>query len=64
MSVNIRPCSCIAMSQVGWRLMVASMAKMSRPRPDATVGAVARPSFRKASIAADVDNPGVMAPRC
>ena len=30
---NMRPCSACAMSQVGWRLIVASSAKISRPRP-------------------------------
>ena len=38
-ALNMSACSASAMSQVGWRLMVASMAKTSRPRPAAVRGA-------------------------
>src|SRR5579875_4038761 len=50
-SRNISVCSTQALSQVGWRLMVASSAKTSRPRAPPTVaGARRRTASRKASI--------------
>ena len=40
-SVNMRCCRLCAMSQVGWRLMVASSAKISRPLPSDGAGTFA-----------------------
>src|SRR5215467_7640127 len=56
-------CSRQAVSQVGCRLMVASSAKISRPRAPAAVAGVRRlTSLRKASISArDDDAAGILA---
>src|SRR6516162_2691137 len=43
------------MSQVGWRLMVASSAKTSRPRAPASCGDIARAFATKAAMSSDVE---------
>src|SRR5262249_12464732 len=55
-SRNMSACSWQAVSQVGWRLMVASSAKISRPRAPAAVdGARLFTCARKASISERVE---------
>src|SRR3954454_18499415 len=54
-SRNISACSAQAMSQVGWRLMVASSANTSRPRAPAACGDIARALATKAAISSDPD---------
>jgi hypothetical protein len=43
------------MSQVGWRLMVASSANTSRPRPPVARGDIALALATKAAISAEAD---------
>src|SRR6201999_2996017 len=49
-------CSAQAMSQVGWRLKVASRAKISRPRPLWACGDIARALATKAAMSSDVED--------
>src|ERR1700730_18661717 len=44
------------MSQVGWRLMVASSAKIRRPRPPCVCGDIARALATKAAMSSDVED--------
>src|SRR5947209_1913288 len=55
-SLNMSACSAHAMSQVGWRLMVASRAKISRPAAAFAFGAIAFTCARKAAISAWEDD--------
>src|SRR5215468_1439103 len=55
-SRNMSACSVQAMSQVGWRLIVASRAKTSRPRPLAACGDIARALATKAAISSEVED--------
>jgi hypothetical protein len=50
------------MSQVGCRLMVASMAKISRPRPDTVVGVMDFTRARKASTSLPLERAVSTAP--
>src|SRR5215472_8245104 len=54
-SRNISAWSAHAMSQVGWRLMVASSAKISRPRLPSAWGDIARAFATKAAMSSDVE---------
>src|SRR4051794_7739183 len=55
-SRNMSACRVQAMSQVGCRLMVASSANTSRPRPPEACGAIALALATKAAMSADADD--------
>src|SRR5271169_6187214 len=54
-SRNISACSAQAMSQVGWRLMVASSANTSRPFAPAACGDIALALATKAAMSSEAD---------
>src|SRR5258708_35485950 len=54
-ALNISVWTCIAMSQVGWRLMVASIAKIRRPLPAVLGADELRTLARKASTSSRLD---------
>src|SRR5215469_4732667 len=54
-SRNISACSAQAISQVGWRLMVASSANTRRPLVPAACGDIARALATKAAISSEVE---------
>src|SRR5215472_13213604 len=54
-SRNISACSAQAISQVGWRLMVASSANTSRPPAPAACGDIARALATKPAISPEVE---------
>src|SRR3954453_18423533 len=54
-SRNMSACSAQAMSHVGWRLIVASSAKISRPRACGACGDIARAFATKAAMSSEAD---------
>src|ERR1700754_1023833 len=55
-SRNMSACRAQAMSQVGCRLMVASRANTSLPRPPSACGDIARALATKAAISSEVED--------
>src|SRR6516225_6847168 len=54
-SRNMSACSAQAMSHVGWRLMVASSAKINRPRAPAACGDIALARATNAAMSSEAD---------